>query len=76
MDDEFLKQRLRLTRDLAEKADPFIKKRLMDLANSYEATLTRPSQATVNVLSISVAPPPAPTILSISVAPSPAKPDS
>jgi hypothetical protein len=73
MDEEFLKQRVRLTRDLAEQADPFIKRRLMDLANNYEARLTRPSQATVSVLSISVETPSAPTLL---FAPSPAKPDS
>jgi hypothetical protein len=51
MDDKFLEQRLRLIRDLADKADPFIKRRLTDLANNYEAKL-RLSRA--NVLSISI----------------------
>jgi hypothetical protein len=51
MDEKFLEQRLRLIRDLADKADPFIKRRLTDLANNYEAKL-RPSRA--NVLSISI----------------------
>jgi hypothetical protein len=59
VDDEFLKQRVRLTRDLAQKADPFTKRLLVDLANSYEARPARPSQATVRVLSIAVATPPA-----------------
>ena len=51
MDDKFLEQRLLLIRDLADKADPFIKRRLTDLANKYEAKL-RPSRA--SVLSISI----------------------
>jgi hypothetical protein len=51
MDDEFLKQRVRLIRDLADKADPFTKRRLMDLARSYDARLARPSRATVTLLS-------------------------
>jgi hypothetical protein len=46
MDEKFLEQRLRLIRDLADKADPFIKRRLVDLANNYEAKL-RPSRADV-----------------------------
>ena len=50
MDDEFLKQRVRLIRELANKADPFIKRRLMDLARDYDARLARsPSRATVNL---------------------------
>jgi hypothetical protein len=50
MDDEFLKQRARLIRELADKADPFIKRRLMDLARNYDARLARPpSQATVTL---------------------------
>ena len=45
-EEEFLKQRVRLIRDLADKADPFIKRRLMDLANNYDASIARPSRAT------------------------------
>jgi hypothetical protein len=41
MEEEFLKARVRLIRDLADKADPFIKRRLMDLANNYDARLAR-----------------------------------
>ena len=51
MDDEFLKQRARLIRELADKADPFIKRRLMDLARNYDARLARPSRATVTLFS-------------------------
>ena len=37
LDDEFKKQRARTVRELAEKViDPFIKKRLLDLAERYE----------------------------------------
>jgi hypothetical protein len=51
MDDEFLKQRAQFIRDLADKADPFIKRRLMDLARNYDARIARPSRATVTLLS-------------------------
>jgi hypothetical protein len=43
MDSEFLKQRAAHCRFLAEKADPFIKRRLLDLATSYDAKLDLPS---------------------------------
>ncbi|MFK4534226.1 hypothetical protein ABIA00_002409 [Bradyrhizobium ottawaense] len=36
LDDEFNKQRASLVRDLASRADPFIKRRLLDLASRYE----------------------------------------
>lgn len=36
LDDEFNQQRARLVRDLASRADPFIKRRLLDLAFRYE----------------------------------------
>jgi hypothetical protein len=36
LDDEFKKQRAQTVRDLAEKADPFIKRRLLDIAARYE----------------------------------------
>ena len=36
LDDEFKKHRARLVRDLAEKADPSTKRRLLDLAARYE----------------------------------------
>jgi hypothetical protein len=40
MDDEFFKQQARQVRELAGKADPFIKKRLLDLADRDRATLS------------------------------------
>jgi hypothetical protein len=38
LDEEFRKQRASLVRDLASRADPFIKKRLLALASRYEDT--------------------------------------
>jgi hypothetical protein len=37
MDDKFYKERARQIRDLANEADPFIKKRLLRLARNYDA---------------------------------------
>jgi hypothetical protein len=39
MDDEFCRERLKTVQDLAEKADPVIRKRLLDLARHYERRL-------------------------------------
>ena len=36
LDDEFNKQRAKILRELAEQADPFIKKRLLNLVERYE----------------------------------------
>lgn len=36
MNDDFYKERARHVRDLAAKADPFIKQRLFDLADRYD----------------------------------------
>jgi hypothetical protein len=36
LDDEFNEQRAKILRELAEQADPFIKKRLLNLAQRYE----------------------------------------
>lgn len=36
MDEEFCRERLRTVKELAEQADPFIKRRLMELARHYE----------------------------------------
>ena len=41
MDEEFCRERLRTVRELAEQADPFIKKRLMELARHYAGGPTR-----------------------------------
>jgi len=42
---EFLEERLRLVRSLAEKADPFTKRRLLELADSYEGRIGLTSKA-------------------------------
>jgi hypothetical protein len=39
MDDDFNTERANLVRELANKADPFTKKRLLDLVVRYEAGL-------------------------------------
>lgn len=47
LDNEFKKQRARTVRDLAEKAaDPFIKRRLLDLASRYEDDPKTPTPLT------------------------------
>lgn len=45
MDQEFFKQRALRVRDLAEKADPFTRKRLLDLAGKYDAKAGGSSRA-------------------------------
>jgi hypothetical protein len=50
MDIEFIKRRAEHCRFLAEKADPFIKRRLLDLAAKYEAGFPKqPSQISINL---------------------------
>jgi hypothetical protein len=46
MDDEFCRERLRTVQDLAEKADPIIRKRLLELARHYERRLAIGAKAT------------------------------
>jgi len=46
MNDEYFKQHADRVRALADKADPFARKRLLDLAERYDAKLGRPSRAT------------------------------
>lgn len=49
MDSKFLKQRAAHCRVLAERADPFIKRRLLDLASSYDAKLDPPTNRTLGI---------------------------
>ncbi len=49
MDDEFYKNRARHIRELADKADPFIRKRLLDLAANYDAVVRRSHRITAVV---------------------------
>ena len=41
MNDSFFTERARQVREIATKADPFTKKRLLELANRYERNTTR-----------------------------------
>lgn len=45
MDDAYFEEQSRRVRALADKADPFTKKRLLALAESYEQRIGRPSRA-------------------------------
>jgi len=42
LDDDFNRQRALLIRELESRADPFIKRRLLDLASRYENPRKRP----------------------------------
>jgi len=46
MDNSFLKEQADRCRRLAENADKFTKRRLLDLAEKYDERLDRPSRAT------------------------------
>jgi hypothetical protein len=43
MNEDFFKDRARAVRDLADKADPFTRKRLLELAAKYEVKPRRPT---------------------------------
>lgn len=43
MNDQFYKERAKVVREIAGKADPFIKKRLLDLANRYDSKPRSPT---------------------------------
>ena len=45
MNDEYFKERARVVRTIADKADPFTKKRLLALAEKYDAQSGGPSRA-------------------------------
>lgn len=42
---KFIEDRAKLVRSLADKADPFIKRRLLKLAERYESQLASPPKA-------------------------------
>jgi hypothetical protein len=44
MNDEYFKEQAQRVRSLAHKADPFTKKRLLALAETYDAKLGLPSR--------------------------------
>lgn len=43
---KFIEERAKMVRLLADKADPFIRRRLLMLAERYESQLTSPPKAT------------------------------
>jgi hypothetical protein len=43
---KFIEERARMVRSLADKADPFVKRRLLALAERYETQLASPRKAT------------------------------
>ena len=45
MDQEYFRQQAQRVRDLAERADPFIRRRLLDLAERYDVKGGGPSRA-------------------------------
>jgi hypothetical protein len=49
MDSSFLKEHAARCRSLADKADEFTKRRLLDLAVRYEGRLSQPSRASRNI---------------------------
>ena len=56
MDSEFVKQRAARCRFMAENADPFIKRRLLDLAARYEAILPKEPLSPSIILKAQVVP--------------------
>jgi hypothetical protein len=54
MNDEYFIEQSRRVRGLAEMADPFTKKRLLALAESYDARLGRPSRTTRQLPSVEI----------------------
>ena len=54
MNDEYFSEQSKRVRAIADKADPFTKKRLLALAESYDARLGRPSRATRQLRSLSI----------------------
>lgn len=49
MDDEFYRERARHIRELADKAVPFIRKRLLNLAGNYDAMIRRSPAKTTSL---------------------------
>lgn len=52
MDETFLKDRLATVRELAQRADPFIKRRLLELAQRYDRQLRQSRISTDTLRSI------------------------
>ena len=59
MNDDFYKQRAREVRDIAAKADPFIKQRLLDLADRYDGKRKTSITSLPSAPAVAQNPPPA-----------------
>ena len=57
-DEEFIRERVQRIKEIAKDADPFIRKRLADLANSYERRLRQPTRPPVNPTGLETKMPP------------------
>jgi len=53
-DEEFIRERVKSLREIAEDADPFIKKRLLDLINGYERRLGSAPRAPTRLPNVDV----------------------
>jgi hypothetical protein len=49
MNDDFFEKQAARVRAIADRADPFTKKRLLDLAEKYDVRAGKPSRATRNI---------------------------
>ncbi|MBN8991601.1 MAG: hypothetical protein J0H42_25465 [Rhizobiales bacterium] len=54
MNDAYFKEQSQRVRAIADKADPFTKKRLLALAETYDARIGRPSRATRQLPLVSI----------------------
>jgi hypothetical protein len=54
MNDEYLRERALVVRTIADKADPFTKKRLLALADKYDARSGAPSRTVRQLPSVSI----------------------
>ena len=53
-EDEFLKSHVLHIRELASEADPFIKRRLLNLASNYERRLSKPPRSLSKLPSVDI----------------------
>jgi hypothetical protein len=53
-EEEFLKNHVLRIRELASKADPFIKHRLLNLATNYERRLSKPPRSPSKLPSVDI----------------------
>jgi hypothetical protein len=54
MNEDYFKQQAERVRAIADKADPFTKRRLLDLADAYDVRLGKPSRAVRELKSTAV----------------------